>query len=293
MRGAAHVSGLLEVAMVDRRVVRHEVEHDAHVVAVRAGYELGEIVVCSIVGAPTKVTGHCVAIVARRILEGRREPEDVDAELGELGQGLADGSERGSTVERGDDPVDDGVASRRTDRRALGPEPGLSEHSVEPRGGAAVLATCVIVAGHGDRVGALGERHACRPTRALDSCRHVDDVGRHSAAREDGVGSASVHGHFSCPDFGAERHDVESWRRERDRRRLSGHLGWPATGDGRAMERKRDDRGMYASHRPSIPSRLRPCASGSHRSPTLAAFAMEASAAARWSLRNADLEACA
>ncbi len=85
----------LEVRMVRRAVVQHEVDDDADAALVALGEEAPEIVLRAVLRVDAVVIGHVVAVVARRRVD-RHEPDPGDAEVASSSRGRRRSGSRAS-----------------------------------------------------------------------------------------------------------------------------------------------------------------------------------------------------
>ena len=109
--------------MLIRRVVRHPVEQEPHAALVAAGDQIVEVGVGAEDRIDAAVVGDVVAEVAHRRGEDRRQPERVDAEVGQVVELVGDARQVADaiTVRVGERPwidlVDDGLTPPRSTHR--------------------------------------------------------------------------------------------------------------------------------------------------------------------------------
>lgn len=105
-RRCAVLGGVAEVAVLDRRVIRNEIEHDFHPELVRALHQGTKRRPRSPLLSDVEVIGDGVAEIPLRAFEDRAEPEGGYAELGQRREAFSNGFESRLAEEWGHDAVD-------------------------------------------------------------------------------------------------------------------------------------------------------------------------------------------
>ena len=80
------LAALLEPAVLDRRVPRHQVQQHMHALGVRGPEQLNEVVVGAVARRNQAIVGHVIARVAKRRKEARVQPQRIAAQLPDIVQ---------------------------------------------------------------------------------------------------------------------------------------------------------------------------------------------------------------